>query len=121
MDRDAITVQVEARLRVLDFCGWMSNVVLAGVLPELDEAQASTVLSELLAAVRTVAPNARVGLAVYPSSAVEPDALLAAARSAARTGDRQRPATAAAAAEGEGAAADGRAQGGRGRPGHARA
>ena len=90
VDRDAVTVQVEAKLRVLDFCGWLSGVVLAGVLPELDEGQATAVLTDMLAAVRTVEPAARAGLAVYPTSAIEADALLAASRSAARTADPDR-------------------------------
>ncbi len=89
-DREAVVTQVEGKLRPIDRCGWLSPVVLSVVLPEVGEADGAALLAEVLRAVRTVAPEARAGLAVYPSTACEVDALLAASRSAARsTGARQ--------------------------------
>jgi two-component system, NtrC family, response regulator AtoC len=89
-DREAVVMQVEGKLRPIDRCGWLSPLVLSVVLPEVGEAEGTTLLAEVLRAVRTVAPEARAGLAVYPSTACEVDALLAASRSAARTtGARQ--------------------------------
>ena len=84
-DSEAVVLQVEGKLRPVDRCGWLSPVVLSVVLPELGEDQGAALLAEVLQAVHTVAPQARAGLAVYPSTACEVDALLAASRSAART------------------------------------
>ena len=84
-DREAVVTQVEGKLRPIDRCGWLSPLVLSGVLPELGEDQGAALLAEVLKAVRTVAPGARAGLAVYPVTACEVDALLAASRSSART------------------------------------
>jgi two-component system response regulator AtoC len=84
-DHEAVVTQVEGKLRPIDRCGWLSPLVLAGVLPELGEDQGAALLAEVLKAARTVAPGARAGLAVYPVTACEVDALLAASRSSART------------------------------------
>jgi two-component system, NtrC family, response regulator AtoC len=86
-DREAVAVRVDSELRLIDLFGWLSGTELVAVLPEVDEAAAAPTLRRLLASVQAVAPSARAGLAVYPAAACEPDALLAASRSAARGAD----------------------------------
>jgi two-component system, NtrC family, response regulator AtoC len=83
-DREVIRARVDAELRRVDQAGWLSAVELVGVLPEVDQAAGAALLRRVLEGVRPVAPAVRAGLAVYPSAACEPDALLAAARAAAR-------------------------------------
>jgi two-component system response regulator AtoC len=82
--RDAIRARVEGALRRVDLAGWLSPGELLGVLPEMDRASGGALLGRVLETVRTEAPGARAGLAVYPAAACEPDALIAAARAAAR-------------------------------------
>jgi len=84
VDRDAVGRRVDGALRSVDVAGWLSGTELMVVLPELDEAEAAELSRQLLAAVGVLAVGARAGLAVYPDSACDPDALLAAARAAAR-------------------------------------
>jgi two-component system, NtrC family, response regulator AtoC len=90
--REPVQARVEAELRPVDLCAWLSPTELAGVLPELDLAAGTSWLRRVLASVRNAAPSARAGLAVYPAAACEPDALLAAARAAARGAGPHEPA-----------------------------
>jgi two-component system, NtrC family, response regulator AtoC len=90
--RERIQARVDAELRRVDLCGWLSPSELVGVLPEVDQSAGAALLRRLLESVRVVAPAARAGLAVYPAVACEPDALLAAARSAARGAGSDEPA-----------------------------
>ena len=83
-DRDSIARRVDAGLRSVDATGWLSGTELVAVLPEVDEDDAAETTRRLLAAVNVLGVEARAGFAVYPTTACDSDALLAAARGAAR-------------------------------------
>ncbi len=90
-DREAIRARVDGELRRVDQASWLSPVELVGVLPEVDQAAGAALLGRLLDSVRALVPSARAGLAVYPVAACETDALLAAARAAARGASPEAP------------------------------
>jgi len=74
---------VSAQLRSLDsFC--LENGNLLVLLSELTFEDASVPIERLLRALTLLAPNARAGFASSPADGVDPDALVARARAAAR-------------------------------------
>jgi DNA-binding NtrC family response regulator len=83
-DQAAVGRRVEAELRSVDAGGWLSPTELVVVLPEVGEAQSAELTARWLERVKVVGARARAGFAVYPASACDADALLAAARAAAR-------------------------------------
>jgi DNA-binding NtrC family response regulator len=89
---EPIAARVERELRRVDAAAWLSAGELVGVWPEMTQEAAAPALRRMLDGVRALAPEARAGLAVYPAAACEPDALLAAARSAARGARADEPA-----------------------------
>jgi hypothetical protein len=84
VDRDSVGRRVDGGLRSIDATGWLSGTELVAVLPEVEEDDAAETTRRLLAAVNVLGLEARAGFAVYPTSACDGDALLAAARGAAR-------------------------------------
>jgi DNA-binding NtrC family response regulator len=83
-DRDSVGRRVDAALRPVDGAGWLSPTELAVVLPEVEEEDAADLTRRLLAGVGVLGLEVRGGFAAYPNSACDADALLAAARAAAR-------------------------------------
>jgi two-component system response regulator AtoC len=83
-DREAVGRRVDAALRSVDGAGWLSGTELVLVLPELDESEATALTRRLLASVSVLGLAVRAGFALYPTTACDGDALLAAARAAAR-------------------------------------
>jgi two-component system response regulator AtoC len=84
VDREAVSRHLDTELRLIDLWGWPSPGELVVVMPELGSAEAEVAVSRMLGGLRSVAVAARAGLAVYPHTACEPDALVAAARAGAR-------------------------------------
>jgi two-component system response regulator AtoC len=84
VEREAVGRRVDVTLRPVDAAGWLSGTELVVVLPELDEAEAAETTRRLLGALSALNLEVRAGFAVYPTSACDTDALLAAARAAAR-------------------------------------
>jgi two-component system response regulator AtoC len=84
IDRDQAAGCLEGLLRPVDVAGWSSAGELVVVLPEIGESRAAALTRRLLEKLAPMEQAARAGFAVYPASACDPDALLAAARAAAR-------------------------------------
>jgi two-component system response regulator AtoC len=98
VERESVGRRVDGSLRSVDATGWLSGTELVAVLPEVDEDDAAETTRRLLAAVNVLGLEARAGFALYPTTACDSDALLAAARAAARgahTGDVADPDAAA--------------------------
>jgi DNA-binding NtrC family response regulator/pSer/pThr/pTyr-binding forkhead associated (FHA) protein len=85
-DQDAVARRVDAELRPVDFAGWLSATELCLVLPEISEQLRAEITSSLLEHMAVLRVTARAGFAAYPHAACDGDALLAAARAAARGG-----------------------------------
>jgi two-component system, NtrC family, response regulator AtoC len=87
-DREAVGRRVDSDLRSVDATAWLSATELVVVLPEADEREAADTTRRLLASVGPLGLEVRAGFAIYPTSACDTDALLAAARAAARGAGR---------------------------------
>jgi DNA-binding NtrC family response regulator len=82
-DAGAIVEAVNSALRIVDVAGWDGPAGLVAVLPETAHA-ADVPVRRILGALERVAPRARAGLALCPADGCTADALLTAARNAAR-------------------------------------
>ncbi len=72
------------RLRTMDVVGTLDERCLAVLLPEVSSEYGPLVANRILEAMLPFDPQVRAGMASWPDDSVEPDALLDAARAAAR-------------------------------------
>jgi two-component system, NtrC family, response regulator AtoC len=83
-DHPRVQRSLVSKMRGVDVAGWATPDLLIAVLPETRRADAQSVADRASQGLKSIADNARVGLATCPDDGCDVDSLLAALRSTVR-------------------------------------